>query len=172
MCRNPTLRQVWGWDSHSQLQSSTAKGKTPRLEVFFISLESSWSVDVENGLAWAIWTSAAQVMGKRRAGSQFDSRPQKVGNRPDPGVCRWSATHRWKALEEGYKFSSDLIPIRGLSRKLWVPKIPGVQTGTVSGLFLGSPGNKSHLDVGAVEQRRQYYMGESGGFPQVQAVVS
>jgi len=31
---------------------------------------------------------------------QFDSRPLKVGNRPDLGVCKWSATHRWKALKE------------------------------------------------------------------------
>ncbi len=30
--------------------------------MFFISLERSWSVDVENGLAWDIWTSEAQVM--------------------------------------------------------------------------------------------------------------
>jgi hypothetical protein len=47
-----------------------------------------------------------------------------------------------------------------------------VQTETVLRLLLGSPGIKSHLDVGAVERRREYYMGESGGFPRVQAVVS
>jgi hypothetical protein len=29
---------------------------------------------------------------------QFDSRPLKVGNRPNPDACRWSATHRWKKL--------------------------------------------------------------------------
>jgi hypothetical protein len=34
----------------------------------------------------------------RESNWQFDSQPLKVGNRPDPGVCRWSATHRWKAL--------------------------------------------------------------------------
>jgi hypothetical protein len=44
---------------------------------------------------------------------QFDSRPLKVGNRPDPGVCRWSATHHWKVLKESYKFTLDLVPIRG-----------------------------------------------------------
>jgi len=82
---------------------------------------------------------------------QFDSRPQKVGNRPDPGVCRWNATHRWKALEERYKFASDLIPIRGLSRKLWAPEVPGVITGIVSGLLLGSPGKISHLERSNVE---------------------
>jgi len=108
----------------------------------------------------------------RESNWQFDSRPQKVGNRPDPGVCRWSEIHRWKDLEESYKFSLDLIPIRGMSWELWAPKVPRVQTGTVSRLLLGSHGNKSHLDAGAAEQRREYYMGEGGGFPRVQAVVS
>jgi hypothetical protein len=66
-----TLPKVGTWSPLGlpQLQSSTAEGKTPRLEVFFIPLERSWSVDVQNGLAWAIWTFAAQVMGKRRARS-------------------------------------------------------------------------------------------------------
>jgi hypothetical protein len=43
--------------------------------VFFIPLERSWSVNVQNGLAWAIWTSTLQVMVKR-----------KVRNRFNPGV--------------------------------------------------------------------------------------
>jgi hypothetical protein len=36
-------------------------------------LKRYWSVDVQNGLAWAIWTFSAQVMDKRRAGSQIGS---------------------------------------------------------------------------------------------------
>ncbi len=43
---------------------------------------------------------------------------------------------------------------------------------TISGLVIGSPGTKSHSDVGAVERRKVYYMGEGGGFPRVQVVVS
>ncbi len=43
---------------------------------------------------------------------------------------------------------------------------------TVSGLLLGSPGTKSHSDVGAAERHRVYYMEEGGGFPRVRAVVS
>ncbi len=82
---------------------------------------------------------------------QFDSQPLKFGNRPDPNVCRWSATHRWKFFKESYKFSLDFIPIRGLNKELWTHKVPGVQTGTASRLFLGSPGTKSHSDVGATE---------------------
>ncbi len=45
--------------------------KTPRIKAFFIPLERSWSVNVQNDLAWAIWTSTAQVMVKRRARSQI-----------------------------------------------------------------------------------------------------
>jgi hypothetical protein len=41
--------------------------------VFLVSLERSWNVDIENALALAIRTFAAQVMGKRRAGSQTGS---------------------------------------------------------------------------------------------------
>jgi hypothetical protein len=87
----------------------------------------------------------------RESNWQFDSSPLKVGSRPNPNVCRWSAMHRWKALEESYKFALDLIPIGGLSWELWVPKVLRVQIRTVSGLQFGSPGKKSHSDVGAVE---------------------
>jgi hypothetical protein len=54
-------------------QSSIIGVKTPCIGVFFISLESYCSVDVENGFAWAIWTSVTQVMAKRRVGSQTGS---------------------------------------------------------------------------------------------------
>jgi hypothetical protein len=87
----PHFGQVWGWNpvwgwsptlpklgiwsplGLPNVQSSTARPKTPRIEVFLVSLERSWSVDIENGLALAIWTSVTQVMGKRRAGSQTSS---------------------------------------------------------------------------------------------------
>jgi hypothetical protein len=116
-------------------------------------------------------TSYGQKKG-RESNWQFDSRPLKVGNRPDFDVCRWSVTHRWKALEESYNFGSNLIPIRVWGEELWASKVPRVQIGTVSRLHLGSPGKKSHLDVGAAESCREYYMGEGGGFPRVRAVVS
>jgi hypothetical protein len=159
----------WGLGSPSKLpkfHSSISGVKTACIESFFISLESYQSVDIENGLAWAIRKFAAQVMTKRNVGSQ------KVENRPDPGVFRWSATHCWKALDESYKFASNLIPIGGLSKKLWPRKVARVQTGVISGLLLGSPEIKNHLNVGAAERCREYYMGEGGGFPRVQAVVS
>jgi hypothetical protein len=50
--------------------------------------------------------------------------------------------------------------------------VAGVQTEIVSRLPLGSPGIKSHLNVGAMERRREYYMGEGGGFLRVRVVVN
>jgi hypothetical protein len=47
-------------------------------------------------------------------------------------------TWRWKALEESYKIALDLIPIGGMSKKLWMPKFPGVQSRIVSRLHFGS----------------------------------
>jgi len=56
--------------------------------------------------------------------------------------------------------------------KLWGPKVVEILTLTISRLPLGSPGTKSHLDVGLMERHIVYYKGEGGGFPQVWAVVS
>jgi hypothetical protein len=50
--------------------------------------------------------------------------------------------------------------------------VVGFQTRRVSGLLLGSPEIKSHLDVGAAERHRECYMGEGGGFLRVRAVMS
>jgi hypothetical protein len=78
----------------------------------------------------------------------------------------------WKAPEESYKFGLDLVSIGLCNRKIWVPKVSGLELGTVSGLQLGSPRKKSHLDVTSAESYKVYYMGEGCGFPRVRAVVS
>jgi hypothetical protein len=67
------IPEMGTWESIGtpKLQSSMVGVKTPRIEKFFISLESYQSV--ENGLAWAIWTFVAQVMVERKAGSQTGS---------------------------------------------------------------------------------------------------
>jgi hypothetical protein len=59
---------------------------------------------------------------------QFDSRPLKVGNRPNFLMCRWHVTYCWKALNEVYNFALDLIPIEGLHTKLCTPKVVKVPT--------------------------------------------
>ncbi len=103
-----------------------------------------------------------------RESASFDSRPLKVGNRPEILGFRQRATYRWKALDESYNFASDRTSIQGLLAKLWGFKVPRVPQGGISGLR----GEKSHLDMGPMESHRVYYKGEGGGFPHVQAVVS
>jgi hypothetical protein len=68
--------------------------------------------------------------------------------------------------------TSNLIVIEGLHTKLSGSKVARVPMLLISGLPLGSPGTKSHLDMGLVERHRVYYKGEGGGFPQVWSVVS
>jgi hypothetical protein len=165
LCRNPTLKECED-DTHTPEMGTWESFKTPKNSEFNCKGQNTfpWGVlyIVGKVLKHRCWkwpcmshlnifnTSYVQNKGQE-SNWQFDSRPLKVGNQPDPGVCKWSATHCWKALKESYKFSLDLIPIGGLSKELWVAKVTGVQTGTISGLLLGSPGKKCHSDVGGVE---------------------
>jgi hypothetical protein len=136
-----TLPKVGTWSPSGllQLQSSIAEVKTPCLEVFLILLKRPWSLDVENGLAWAIWTSATQVMVERTAESQ----------------------------------TTNLTPDHKKSGINPIPMCADAMRHTVGKLLKrATNGSKSHLDASAVEQRREYYMGEGGGFPRVLAVVN
>jgi hypothetical protein len=106
---------------------------------------------------------------------QFDSRPLKVGNQPLSDLRIESAVRRWKDLDKGYKFGSDLVAIKLCSRELWAPKVLGLHPGQFRDNF-GTPTwesrEKNHLDVASAESCRKYYKGEGGGFPWVRAVVS
>jgi len=75
----------------------------------------------------------------RESNWQFDSWPLKVANQPDSGACRWSATHRWKALEKSYNFNSDLVLIRVRGEELWASKVSRVQTGIPNRDNFGTP---------------------------------
>jgi hypothetical protein len=103
---------------------------------------------------------------------QFDSQPLKVKNHPNFLACRWCPIYRWKALNKGYNFVLDFTSIEGMHAKLWAPKVTRVPVVKISGLSLGSPRTKCHLDVGLVERHKVYYKGEGGGFPQFRAMVS
>jgi hypothetical protein len=65
----------------------------------------------------------------RESNWQFDSWPLKVGNRLLPDIRFESATRRWKVLNKGYNFGSDLVVIGLCSRELWASKVPGLQSG-------------------------------------------
>jgi hypothetical protein len=113
-------------------------------------------------------------MGKRRAGSQTASLT------PD---------HQKSVIDV---LPTSELRVRDVVGKIWTRATSLVQTslrsdlevgsyerpksrdnfGTISGLQLGSPGKKSHLDVVFEMWHREYYMGEGGGFPRIRAVVS
>jgi hypothetical protein len=116
-------------------------------------------------------TSYGQKKG-RESNWQFDSRPLNIGNRPDFLVCRWRATYRWKALDDGYNFFLDLISIEAVHAKLWAPKVVGVLVVRILGLPLGSPGTKWHLGVGLATRHKVYYKEEGGGFLWIWVMVS
>jgi hypothetical protein len=99
---------------------------------------------------------------------QFDSRPLKVGNRPNFLMCRWRVTYCWKAFNKSYKFSLDFISIAGLHTKLWAPKVVRVLAVGILRFPLGNPETKCHLDA----SHKLYYKGEGGDFPQIRAMVS
>jgi hypothetical protein len=84
-----------------------------------------------------------------RESASFDSRPLKVGNRPEILGCRQRATYRWKALDESYNFASDRTSIRGFLAKLRGFKVPGVPQGGISGLPRGSPGREKPFGCGS-----------------------
>jgi hypothetical protein len=89
----------------------------------------------------------------------------KSRTRPDFLICRQGVIYRWKTLDEGYNFAWDLITIKGLQARLWAPKVMGIPVVGISGLPLGSPKTKNHLDVAHVDSCRVYYEGEGVGFP-------
>ncbi len=143
-----------------------------------MSLERSWSVDVQNGLALVIWTFATQVMGRRRADSQIGSlTPDNKKSGIDLFLTSDSRVRH--SVEKISRRATTLVQtLSQLDSTVGSYELPKSRDsnrdnfGTISGLQLGSPEKKSHLDVALAESCREYYMGEGGGFPRVRAVVS
>jgi hypothetical protein len=102
----------------------------------------------------------------------IDFWPLKVKDCSNFLACKWHDTYCWKALDEGYNFNWDLILIRGLHTKLWASKVVGVPILGILGLPLENPETKWHLGVGPMAKHKEYYKGEGGSFPRIQAVVN
>jgi hypothetical protein len=163
------------WDSLGTPKSSEfdCKGQKPCIGALFISLKSYRSVDVENGLAWAIWTYAALVVVKRKGREsnwQFDSRRLLESTRPRCVQVEWGTplkSSRWE-LQLCFRHRSDprskqrVIVLQSYgSRNLSSFRTPPWDSC-----------DKKPFDVGAVWRHKEYYMGEGGGFPWVWAMVS
>jgi hypothetical protein len=187
----PGVQTVWGHEpSHSQVNSHVGSWNPERTPEF-----SGRDCRGQNSLPRGVLCNIGKILKRRclkwariahldicnasygqkngrKSNWQFDSWPLKVKNRPDFRARRQRATYRSKALDEGYNFALDFITIGGLHNKLCALKVVGVPIVAISGLSLGSPETKNHLDVAPVERHRVYYKGEGGGFLQVRAAVS
>jgi hypothetical protein len=132
-CHNPTLAKCGGEAQHLEKSEDLESSGTPECSEFYRKAQntSHWSVLGVIGKVlkrrYRKWPfighldicrpSYGQKKG-RESNWQFDSRPLKVGNRPLSDLRMESATRRWKDLEEGYNFGSDLVAIRLCSREL------------------------------------------------------
>ncbi len=144
---------VWGSErSHSQGNSHFGKwnfGGLPKFQKMISGAKTQWLMAFfhiigklfeRRCLKWAhiahsdIWnTSYGQKKGLE-SNCQFDSRPEKVRNRPDLLGCKQRFTYHWKALDESYNFTLDRTSIRDLITKLWGSKVARVLAGAISGL--------------------------------------
>jgi hypothetical protein len=108
----------------------------------------------------------------RESNWQFDSRPLKVGNRPLPDVRFKSAIGRWKDLDEGCNFGSDLVAIQLCSWELWQFKVPGVPSGQFRDSVSGVP-KKCAIRVPPPRSNAEYTIGSKVvAYSRVRAVVS
>jgi hypothetical protein len=115
--------QLWELESRWTPESSEGdfKGQNSMVGEVIYTIEKLLE---RRCLKWAriahldIWNISYGQKKGRESNCQFDSRPLKVGNRPDLLVARGHATYYWKALDENYNYASDRISIGGLIAKL------------------------------------------------------
>jgi hypothetical protein len=150
----PHFGQVWGW--------SPTLGKVGDLESFGTPKCLELDSKAQNTSHWSVLGVIGKVLKPRyrkcpRIGNvdicspsygqkkgwesnwQFDSQPLKVENQPLSDVALKSATRRWKALDESYNFSLELVSIRARGKELWSFKVPGVQPGQFRDSISGIP---------------------------------
>jgi hypothetical protein len=92
---------------------------------------------------------------------------ESTSSRPPNWECDTSLERSRRGLQVWFRPRRDQTWQLGVMSS----QRPGTPPGTISRLQLGSPRKKNHLDVVSAEHRREYYMGEGGGFPRVWAVV-
>jgi hypothetical protein len=119
----PNGLPLWelGVPMDSKFSECDCRGQNPSVQKVLYIIEKILKLRC---LEWArmshldIWNTSYDQKKGQEWNWQFDSWPLKVGNRFDFLTCRGHATYRWKDLDEGYNFASDLIAIRGLKEKL------------------------------------------------------
>jgi hypothetical protein len=139
------------------------------------------------------WTASCPNIGGASPSKAFSRFSRPFMKRPNRSGLRGHLTRSqvtgWNPLEGSTKSSCGKLRLGVLrdSRKLRA-RVEGAkhlalgfksyerpksrESGTISGLHLGNPRKKNHLDVASAESCKESYKGEGGGFPRVWAVVS
>jgi len=99
--------------------------------------------------------------------STIKSRESTFSRRPN-----WECDTSLKSSRRGLQLWFKTCPDPSLGWGAMVVQSFGSPARTLSGLHFGSPNKMCHLDVASATSRREYYIGEGGGFPRVRAVVS
>jgi hypothetical protein len=155
----------WSPPGLPKTQSLSSKVKTPRIEVFFISIERSWSVDAQNGLHVPFGHLQPKLWAKEGPGVKLLVWLPTIKSQEST-----SSQRRLKECNMALESSRGELQLwfRPHSNQRSEPRDMSSQSpGTISGLLLGSLGKSSHLDVASTGSCREYYMGEGGGFPRI-----
>jgi hypothetical protein len=148
----PYFGQMWGWSPTLGKSEDLESSGTPEC----LELDSK----AQNTLHWSVLHFIEKVLKRRcrkwpRIGHldicspSYGQKKGRESNWPLPDLRIESAIRRWKDLDAGYKFGSDLIAIKRRSRELWAPKVPGLHSGQFRDSNLGVPGVPEKSDIRA-----------------------
>jgi hypothetical protein len=173
----PHFGQVWGWSATLGKVGDLESSGTPDC----LELDSKG----KNTSHWGVLGVFGKVLKRRyrkcpRIGNSDICSPS-YGQKEGPGVklAVWLPTTKSRESMPSRQRATTSVQTSSRSKSA-IESYGGSKFrescrdnfGTISGLHFGTPGNLCHLDVGAAERRRVYYMGDGGGIPRVQAVMS
>jgi hypothetical protein len=181
-CHNPTLREC---------EDETCIPKMGIWESFGTPKISEFDYRGQNTSYWSVLYIIGKLL-KSKMGSHepFGHLQHKLWQKEKSGVklAIWlSTTESWESTRylcvqmecdmplESSWWELQLCfrphPDQRSEQEVMAPQSCRSPTLAVSGLPT-PPGQNGHLDVGLVKRHIEYYVGEGGGFPQVQGVVS
>jgi len=103
---------------------------------------------------------------------QFDSWPQKVGNWPDFGACRWRATRCWKTFNEKLQLRFRPHPNRRSMHEVIDSQSYKNSSLGSFGTLLWESRDKKPFGCGPRGEVQSILYGEGGDFLQVRVMVS
>jgi hypothetical protein len=141
--------ETWSPPGLPKTQKTIWGVKSPCLDAFFISMKSSWSVDVQNGLALPIWTSTAQVMAKEGSGVKL------------PVWLPTTKSRESTSLRRCLKECDTALESSQWELQLWFRARPDLSLGW-GAVAVQSPGTILGLQLGSLGKKRSfgYSLGE------------